>query len=162
MKNFASDQDSNSSTVLKNMLKFPNFTSDDGWTLMNWLGKVVSISHRRKYLIHESGAVVTCQNSAWMDIPGMIMWCDLILSPYLNTKKAFLVFDNFRAHRNSDVIEYFLKKNIEIAFLPPNSTSELQPLDLVVNFPLKSAISRHRCEAYFKSLQNWSKKCVCD
>lgn len=35
------------------------------------------------------------------------------------------------------VLEKLQKENIEVVFIPPNCTSELQPLDLSVNKPLK-------------------------
>ena len=70
-----------------------------------------------------------------------------MLKPYVHKRrqnlglpedsKTLLLWDVFRAHRTEPVLEKLKTENIEVVFIPANCTSELQPLDLSVNKPLK-------------------------
>ena len=68
----------------------------------------------------------------------MVKWVNSILRRYSRKlppdKKGLLLLDNHESHK---CIEKVLKElRFDIVYLPPNCTSKLQPLDLVVNQPL--------------------------
>jgi hypothetical protein len=79
----------------------------------------------------------------------MVMRCELILAPFLQ-KSGYTVMlevvDNVGSHHNRSVVEAYRKAGWLIAFLPPNMTHKLQPMDLVVNKPIKDALRRARIE----------------
>ena len=56
------------------------------------------------------------------------------------------------------VIEYYRQLNIEVALLPPNMTDKLQPLDLVVNGPLKADMRKARCEQLYDYFQSFKRE----
>lgn len=55
------------------------------------------------------------------------------------SQRALLIFDVYAAHRTPDVIEEIGNNGFELVYVPANCTSELQPLDLSVNAPLKES-----------------------
>ena len=71
-------------------------------------------------------------------------------TPYGGTRGAsnrgsnFIWMDNFSVHNNADVKSFLESVGVITAFYPPNMTSELQILDLVVNKLLKQAMRRWR------------------
>jgi DDE superfamily endonuclease len=88
----------------------------------------------------------------------MIMWFDLIILPLKgkNEKKnLFLWVDNCSSHETELVRNYVTKNEIDVAYLPPNMTSELQVLDLVVNGPLKTHIRQLRARRIVSYLQQY-------
>ena len=66
-----------------------------------------------------------------------------IINPYLQKKRAQLkladdhralcIFDNFKGQLTDDVLQLLEQSNIDVVFVPPNCTDQLQPLDLSVN-----------------------------
>ena len=66
----------------------------------------------------------------------MLLWCD-----------------NCGSHRTCSVRDAISETEIDVAFLPPNMTSELQVLDLVVNGPIKAHIKNKRAERLYESFQ---------
>ena len=82
----------------------------------------------------------------WANESTTLRYIDKVLKPYIQQKKqelglpnskTLLLWDVFRAHRTEPVLEKLKMENIEVVFIPPNCTSELQPLDLSLNKPLK-------------------------
>mmetsp|Transcript_39390 Transcript_39390/g.98652 ORF Transcript_39390/g.98652 Transcript_39390/m.98652 type:complete len:81 (+) Transcript_39390:997-1239(+) len=37
----------------------------------------------KPYLLHKDGHVITCQHKAWIDMPGVCMWMDTRLGPWV-------------------------------------------------------------------------------
>ena len=110
----------------------------------------VTSEHVRPYLIHTDGTVVTVQGRAWMDSAGICMWADVQIGPMYARKrgKALIVWDNCGSH-NVDAVQSVLEE------WGLNMTDILQPMDLVVNGPIKAGIRRARVEALFNYFQQW-------
>ena len=131
--------DQSGMTVIKEFFKKPGFTANDGWELKLW-GKVLTINnitaqHKVIYMIHkESGHVITSQVKARNDSVRIILWFEIVMLP-LKEKlvKMLLWYDNCGSHKTSVVKDVIEEIGIDVAFLPPNMTSELQVLDLDVN-----------------------------
>ena len=68
----------------------------------------------------------------------MLLWCD-----------------NCGSHKTACVRDVIQETNIDVAFLPPNMTSELQVLDLVVNGPLKAHIRTIRAHRLYIAFQEY-------
>ena len=83
----------------------------------------------------------------WANESTTLCYIEKVLKPYVHKRrqnlglpkesKALLLWDVFRAHRTEPVLEKLKTENIEVVFIPANCTSELQPLYLSVNKPLK-------------------------
>ncbi|XP_065680509.1 uncharacterized protein LOC136094490 [Hydra vulgaris] len=83
--------------------------------------------------------------SGWFDGYCFKDWMQTLVIPYfrhvdnlLITPKR-LIGDNLACHLSIDVIKICKANNIRMVFLPPNSTYILQPFDLAVYGPMKSA-----------------------
>ena len=67
----------------------------------------------------------------------MIKWLDTIIAKrkrkIAQGKKGLLILDNMPAHTCPNVRERAGDLNFDIMYLPPNTTSILQPLDIGVN-----------------------------
>ena len=92
------------------------------------------VRYKRAYLINShTGDAVFAQSKAWADSAVIEMWTKFVLIPYVQrtrsslqlpeTAPALLVWDNAPAHKHH---AQFGTCNINVAFLPPNCTSELQ------------------------------------
>lgn len=81
-----------------------------------------------------------CQKRAWMDSNVFLYWIDFIFIPAIKdilvNTKILLVMDNCSSHpKHLDEIKY---KNLNILYLPPNTTSLYQPLDQGIIQSLKT------------------------
>jgi len=64
--------------VLKNLMKSPEFSSEEGWHMCVWSrtlelnikGTPTQVSFKRNYLKHDDGRVVWAQHKAYMDSAG--------------------------------------------------------------------------------------------
>ena len=66
-----------------------------------------------------------------------------VILPYIVKKRkelkllldhpTLLIFDNFKAQCNSDILRSLDENNINVVLVPPNCTDQLQPLDIIVN-----------------------------
>jgi hypothetical protein len=66
---------------------------------------------------------------AWMTTAIMVDWLQLF-DRQMSGRKVPLLMDNFNAHLAAvNELEVMPLKNTEVVFLPPNTTSKLQPLD---------------------------------
>ena len=147
--------------VIHELFKKEGFTNLNGWSIKIWQKeltiKSVTAIHKCTYTIHQiTGHVVTSQCKAWNDNVRMVMWYELVMHP-IKTKfgKMLLWCDNCGSNRTSSVRDTIHETDIDVAFLPPNMTSELQVLDLVVNGPIKSHIKNKRAERLYDSFQKY-------
>ena len=159
--NCKSKTDLRSATKLSALLQTDEF-STGGWVSKLWeyTDKAGTI-HYRPYLINEKGDLITLQHKAWMDAVLIIMWAELIVAPWAvdaegKREPVFVVWDNFRAHTTDEVKSRLLELCIRQGTLPPNMTSELQPMDLIVNFTLKSEVRKRRASILFDEFCEWA------
>ena len=162
--------DLSSQRTLQNLQnKHVGFTEADGWVLRTWQRSLElqvkkdmkTVEFVRPYLIHtETGVIITVQQKAWMDTPGVCMWADVQLGPIfaLKRKKCCVVWDNCGPHKVPAVRAVFDSWNITAEALPPNMTDSLQVMDLVVNGPVKSGIRRRCITAVFDYFQSFKIK----
>ena len=88
----------------------------------------------------------------WCTQETMMRYIQQVLLPWLEqtrkklrlpkTQKSLIVIDVYKAHKTEDVIQAFRKCGFEIVYVPGNTTSELQPLDLSVNSCLKRELKQ--------------------
>jgi hypothetical protein len=86
--------------------------------------------------------IYTGANSAWMDQSIMSEeYVNEVLKPFSKTlepnERALLLVDNVSAHKDSGFISKAKALGVDVEFLPPNTTSKLQPLDLSYNSAFK-------------------------
>jgi len=55
---------------------------------------------------------------------------------------CLLICDNLASHRRLDIAEYVVQHDMEVLYLPPNTSHFLQPLDNLVFAAFKNALSR--------------------
>ena len=147
--------------VIHDLFKKEGYKDSNGWSIKVWEKELtikgVTAIHKCTYIIHEiSGNVITSQYKAWNDTVRMVMWYELVMQPMrMKLGKMLLWCDNCGSHKTSSVRDIILETDIDVAFLPPNMTSELQVLDLVVNGPIKSHIKNKRAERLYESFQTY-------
>jgi hypothetical protein len=166
------------SSYLRTLHNERGFRVADGWKLLVWEKSIpwtvkqsakakksetepvtILVNHKRPYLIHTvHGTVVTVQPKAWMDHVGLRMYADLVLRPWAKDDNLLVIWDNCPSHTMDGVKEYYRQLNIEVALLPPNMTDKLQPLDLVVNGPLKADMRKARCEQLYDYFQSFKRE----
>jgi hypothetical protein len=100
-------------------------------------------------------AVTIANSKAWMDAVTLVMWVEVQIKELFGGAKKLLVVDNCPSHTVEAVKAVFAENNIILKFLPKNMTDRLQPMDLVVNGPLKASIKSARGLPLYNSLVNW-------
>jgi hypothetical protein len=90
------------------------------------------------------GAMYTCSKSGWFGMFEFEKWFKDLLLPILKRKvgRKLLIGDNLAAHISPTVIDLCRENDIQFVCLPPNSTDKLQPLDVGIFGPLKTAWRR--------------------
>ena len=84
----------------------------------------------------------------------IIEYIQKILSKHETSGKKVLVMDTAPSHINYEVKNQLKSSNIEVLYIPGGCTSMLQPLDVVINKPLKDYIRTQYLEWLDKSVQN--------
>jgi len=109
-----------------------------------------------------SGHVITSQCRAWNDTVRMAMLIDLILQPKTLTQgeKFFLWMDNCGPHKTPCLSDVYAQAKTTVGLLPPNMTSKLQVLDLVVNGPIKAHIRNLRAKRIGQYMDERKEQCA--
>jgi len=118
----------------------------------------VEVDVKVNYLKDKKGNIVTSQVKHWMDEVRMLMYCDLVLKPFMETVggKLGVWMDNHSAHKTANVKAAL--GTIEACYLPPNTTAALQILDLLVNGPIKAHIRKEKAQKIFDAFQRTRRK----
>ena len=147
--------------VIPELHKKDGFTANDGWEKGIWEKsltiKGVTALHKCTYLRHiTTGHILTSQVKAWNDTTRMVMWFELIMKPIKESLGKLLIWcDNCGSHKTSSVNDVITETGIDVSFLPPNMTAELQVLDLVVNGPIKAHIKNIRARRLYDCFQEY-------
>ena len=80
----------------------------------------------------------------------MIQYVERIIIPYVKPVRAsfsddtpvLVIMDNFKGQITPTVTELLESNDIHVCLLPPNTTDQLQPMDLSVNKPAKNFLKR--------------------
>jgi len=107
----------------------------------------------RPYILDKNtGAVITCQNKAWMDTIGLVMWADVQIGPFAEqcfkdgNGRTIIIWDNCGPHTSEFIKRIFAEHKIDIVLLPKNMTWLLQVVDVIINAPLKADQRKVRAE----------------
>jgi len=102
-----------------------------------------------------SGLIVHCHPKGWMDEAGVLLWLNKVWDSRPGAalrKKSLLVWDQFRAHKTDKVKKELASLLTTQAVIPGGLTSLLQPLDVVLNKPVKDRM-RQKWMAWMSSGQ---------
>ena len=120
--------------------------------------------HPPAHVLFPHGWDIWHSESHWSTRETVKRFISKILKPYADSviselalpdsQRGLVILDVYAAHRTPDVLEEFQRNAFEVVFVPANCTSELQPLDLSFNGPLKE-----KCKDGFAQ---WYSQKVCD
>jgi len=103
--------------------------------------------------------IITSQYKAWNDTARMCMWIDLIAAPLVNQLGTILVWsDNCSCHVTNAVNQMYQQHGILHPYYPPNMTSKLQVIDLVVNGPIKQKVRSFRAKSMVEELEAYNER----
>ena len=100
--------------------------------------------------------VIQANQTGWMNEQEMMYWIEKIWTkrtPRFSNPRSLLVLDSFSVHIMNSVKRQFIEKSTNIAIIPGELTSRLQPLDVSVNKSFKIKVIDLLC-IYFKELLN--------
>ena len=107
---------------------------------------------------------ITHTPNHWANEQTTIHYIQKIVLPYICRKKkemnllanqhSLCIFDNFKAQLTAEVLELLKSNQVETVFVPPNTTDQLQPLDLSVNKPAKDYLRKKFEEWYALQVYN--------
>jgi hypothetical protein len=160
--------DQSAITVLNNLLKDRDFNEDGLWKSGMWTRtmniydkktkKTGPVTFKRQFLSHPDGRVVWAQGKAYMDTPGLAMWIDLVLGPARvkrGSKKFALIWDSCKTHLVPSVLAVLAEHNIVHFEFEPNMTDISQPIDIVVNGPIKAHVKQARAKQLYDYFQDY-------
>ena len=165
IRNAVAGADQSFSRLVTALHNQKGFRSSGGWVhhdvcqeelTLNVKGKPVTSTYKRNYLRNaHSHTVITANAKAWMKTVAMVMWMELQLSRWQAGKPKVVVMDTCGPHTVPAAQQAMEEQGVTVHLLPPNTTSELQAMDLVVNAPLKSSIRRACCKEIAAEFKAW-------
>jgi hypothetical protein len=126
-----------SGECLKPMIIWPASTHRDNWTKFDTPGWV--------YAFSESG-----YNDSYISLQWMKQVFDPQTKPRANGKPRILIYDGFGTHETLEILEFCFENNIVLCRLPSHTSHKLQPCDVAVFGPLKTAY-REQVEQLYHS-----------
>ena len=95
---------------------------------------------------HPTGAIYTVQKKAWFDERVMLHWVAHVLAPYVATAPVgiipILFLDSFKVHLLGSVANAIQNLGVQVEFIPGGCTGLVQPIDVGINKPYKSNMTR--------------------
>jgi hypothetical protein len=108
------------------------------FVLLFWIGTPGAHIQR---VIDKNGWLACVQEKGWFDGRVGQIWIKKVLAPYVrDTEKALLLEDHFLVHLSSQFVNSANDLGVDVDFVPAGYTCVLQPVDVGVNAPFKSAI----------------------
>ena len=125
----------------------------------------------QKDVVPAAGSVYTSTPSHFANAATTLEYVKKIIIPFIEAQRqaridsnqttveqekqgwAVLIWDNFSAHCNADVIALLESHRIKPFFLPPNCTSVYQSLDVLFNGVEKMTLKNHFSEWHFRQLE---------
>jgi hypothetical protein len=101
----------------------------------------------REVLALDGCCLHAVQINGWCDRRVMVKWASEVLGPHVtacrgeSNSAALLMMDNFKAHKMGPVARELAKFGTHPHFLPANTTSKTQPLDVGLNKAFKEGLS---------------------
>jgi DDE superfamily endonuclease len=101
-------------------------------------------THRSNWTTHPTpGWVYACSESSYNDSQISLEWTKGVFDPQTkaraNQKPRMLMCDGFRTHEALEILEFCFENNIILCRLPSHTSHKLQPCDVAVFGPLKTA-----------------------
>jgi DDE superfamily endonuclease len=101
-------------------------------------------SHRAKWTTHRTpGWHYTYSDSGYTDSEISLEWLKVVFDPQTRAragqKPRILIVDGFKTHETIEAIKYCLENNIHLCRLPSHTSHKLQPCDVGIFSPLKTA-----------------------
>jgi hypothetical protein len=92
-------------------------------------------------VIDNNGWLACVQEKGWFDGRVGQIWIEKVLAPYVrDARKALLLVDHFSVHLSSGFVTSVNDLGVDVDFVPAGYTCVLQPVDVGVNAPFKTAI----------------------
>jgi len=133
-----------SGKVLNPMIIWPATTHRSNWTTFS-----------------TPGWHFACSESGYTDTKISFEWIKRVFDPQTkqraNQKPRILICDGFGSHESLEILEYCLENNIILCRLPSHTSHKLQPCDVAVFAPLKSAY-RNQVERLYRGGVNTVRK----
>ena len=100
------------------------------------------------------GVIYRYNNKSWMNSSTLFEWLNQFDEYVGETKdrNVLLLLDNAACHVNNDTIPTL--SNVQVLFLPPNTTSIIQPLDAGIIRSIKSQLRKRQVENLLSQIQN--------
>ena len=112
--------------------------------------------------LHLPGWYWTATHKGWTNNTLGGEWISKVFGPATDQgRPRLLILDGHASHLTAEVIEYCIEHTIELLVLPPHTSHILQPLDVAVFAPLKTALAQEMDEiarasgGYNISKQDW-------
>jgi hypothetical protein len=101
-------------------------------------------THRSNWTTYPTpGWVYACSESGYNDSYISLQWMKQVFDPQTKAragqKPRILIFDGFGPHETLEVLEFCFENNIILCRLPSHTSHKLQPCDVAVFGPLKTA-----------------------
>jgi hypothetical protein len=101
-------------------------------------------THRRNWTTHPTpGWHYACSESGYTDSYISLEWLKRVFDPQTRErageKPRILIWDGFGTHQTLEILEFCFKSNIRLCRIPSHTSHKLQPCDVGVFGPLKSA-----------------------
>ena len=87
--------------------------------------------------------IIRANAKGWMNEDEMSWWVENVWTQrasQASNPRSLLVLDAFTAHRTDTVKRRFYRKNTDLAIIPGELTSRLQPLDISLNKSFKAKV----------------------
>ena len=94
---------------------------------------------------------ITHSKNHWSTEETMLQYLDAIILPYIRSMRKLInqedaaglvIMDNFRGQVTESIAHVLEENNVFTSLLPPNTTDQLQPLDISVNKPAKAFLKQ--------------------